>query len=662
MTWIHILSIIAGVLYGIFSSHLKRYFLRMIEKITQWLTKLFPPLKRYFLWSVIFFAEVAFVLTFVRTQIARLLTRSLFGIITASIILVIIYSFIWYYTGFINDPTQDFLTSLYEFMGYTEPDEYISIGIFNIGTKVLMFQLTATLTLFYFIYREQRSASISSIRINSNTIVVFIIFTVITMFLGVHLGSSINRDILQSSRINEKFVADLAISSDQVGRIITWGILFLSSVLIGIRTVIHLVLNLSIRNMLSDIIHYIRSELFILRFIHLSSQRKYIYSNLFSSVESLQQLMSMGIDKGMDEAYASCRKEWDKLLADLLQSPRFNSLDNTVISEYLLNQDEDKFEALYNLILKNQTALIMVLVKNHKIEEALNGIKLFLSLNPSQVKLRFGYLNALQELAMLMYSNDSIGLEPIFEGLEKLAIEDGGDHNGINIIYKCLINKAIIKNDVKMLSSISYSMSKASGFYENNNLKIDSNIRLLQMKNNISIGLKESSKDTLMHCIIYIFLQATLKSIELSHYACTGFLIKFLVTSFKSHLLNESFFAFTKNEGENNPYLKQREVFSKINVSFNFNQKTSDYCHKKLTILLYAQQKYVVDRKIDFGEVPKSFIDISHVNCNYVDYLFEKIDAAKSKYGLLFLDDKNDKESGNNFLGRIKEEVKKKKN
>jgi hypothetical protein len=652
------------VIFAIYEFFLKKILNIAIRKILLALDKYIPSFKKFFLKVMDITARFVYALTFVHSYLSRKLTRSFIGVLVFGAGIILIYFLLWNISGIIVDPTQEYLKKIYTYAQFSHIDEYITLSILSLGPKILPFQLTATLTLFYFIYREQRSVSISNVLNRKNLILWFVISSILTLAFGAHLSKVINQDILQlisdSETNGTKAIITLIYSSNNIGRLFLWALLFLASFLTGVRMIIQTINNLSIKNMLGDTLPHIKKQIRYLKFAVIYSHRKQIFDNLTSSIESLHQLLFISIEKNMDGVFRKSNKEWEAILADLLQSPRFIGFDNTVIIEYLLKHEGEETEKLYTSILKNKVSLIMVLLKNHKIEEAQESIKVFFQLNTSEIKLRFIFLNVLQELALLIYSNDSIGMKPILDGVEALAQDDGGvDQNGINLIYKCLLIKAIEKNDVKMLSSVSYSMFKCVDHFDDKNLTANPTLTMLQLRNGISVAPKQKERTgQFVKCIIFILLQAKLKSIELSHYACTGFLIKFIVTAFRSSLLAETFFTFNQHKFQNNPYLKQREQLAKMNVSFTFNTKTMEYCHKKMTILLLAQQLYVVKEKIDFGEVPKSYIDVRHLKCNYQDYLFKKIELAKSKYGLLFLEEKV-KDGEPTFIETVKEYIKK---
>jgi hypothetical protein len=207
-----------------------------------------------------------------------------------------------------------------------------------------------------------------------------------------------------------------------------------------------------------------------------------------------------------------------------------------------------------------------------------------------------------------------------------------------------LVIKSSENNSVKDLSPIAYSMIKTIRKKRNN----------LEYKiNNITISMKVNS-DQHYKAALYNLLQACLKSIELSHYQCTGFLVKMMVTVFDDINLFkevlETFVSDKNNKGENNPYIyrPQSEYKFEFEIKPNFNPNTFDYCCDKLLILLNAQRKYAVEYELPFLEnqpdkaakfilEPESDSFISHKREKYYLYLFTKIYKAKDKYGLLFL-------------------------
>jgi len=146
-------------------------------------------------------------------------------------------------------------------------------------------------------------------------------------------------------------------------------------------------------------------------------------------------------------------------------------------------------------------------------------------------------------------------------------------------------------------------------------------------------------KNKFLYGSIFILLQSLLKSIELTHYKSTGFLIKFLITSYDSDTFNKVFNDFYSSPYENR-YLLKKDLYKDIDEDFHMNENVKDYVLLKLFILVYAQQKYVIKNSVDFWEFPTELLDISLVSDrNYLDYMFKKLERAKKEYGLMFLED-----------------------
>jgi hypothetical protein len=160
--------------------------------------------------------------------------------------------------------------------------------------------------------------------------------------------------------------------------------------------------------------------------------------------------------------------------------------------------------------------------------------------------------------------------------------------------------------------------------------------------------------EALSECILYMLIQTLVKSVEISHYSCTGFLTKFIVSNFNGGFIKEVYSASVDNlvrdRNHENPYLKDNRI-STISVSFNFNNSSLRYCFEKMSILLYSQQRFVqhYDIAIDRNIQIKPYINISKLQ-NNINYLYKKILKVGDKYGLLMVSDSK-------FISVVKAEV-----
>ncbi|MDL2419366.1 hypothetical protein ACTIGL_27835 (plasmid) [Bacillus shihchuchen] len=97
---------------------------------------------------------------------------------------------------------------------------------------------------------------------------------------------------------------------------------------------------------------------------------------------------------------------------------------------------------------------------------------------------------------------------------------------------------------------------------------------------NPEIDRNKSLKDN----VVIILLQCLLKSIEISHYSSTGFLIKCIVTNFQSEELNRGFKTLETNPDTFTSFYEDyddgNEVKDKIIKKSELNSETYNYCLK----------------------------------------------------------------------------------
>jgi len=204
------------------------------------------------------------------------------------------------------------------------------------------------------------------------------------------------------------------------------------------------------------------------------------------------------------------------------------------------------------------------------------------------------------------------------------------------IIYKSLLMKLVVQNNVKMLTTVVYDFKE--NIFEKVQKTKRQRIKLLIQKNT----------EFLRNSLLVILMQCLVKSIEISHYSVTGFLVKFFITNFNGAEINKAFKTlkrkpelFTKVFEQNKDFDKTDEKDFEL-ISINF--ETFDYCCKKLCILLYGQQLFAERNKLWFTESEQytnEKIDIKEefFNCSFSEYMLKKVESAS--YGLLFLKDKN---------------------
>jgi hypothetical protein len=509
----------------------------------------------------------------------------------------------------------------------------IILGAIN---AIITAMLTLMTTLYTFAYRERKTNSISLNTLSRNkwffVSISFIVFTLIFSWLTVKFLSK--EELFETPQSSIRFLILIVL-------------LLISTVIIAEeikRFYNSLDLKFTTKEMLSDL----KSLIYLNAIAHKNITD---YKQIGLYIESFYQCLTLSYEKNIYELYTQHFEEWATLIENIKIGEKDKDIDfyPRTIFEVLHTKNEEDFSVLYELIIKCHVELIITVMNSNRLLDLQRVSDCFYKLMPYDhfPKLKETYLKHLHELMIFTIENHPERISIIIKYLEDYAgseIQVNSEKNSSLSVYKSLVIKSSENNSVKDLSPIAYSMIKTIRKKRNN----------LEYKiNNITISMKVNS-DQHYKAALYNLLQACLKSIELSHYQCTGFLVKMMVTVFDDINLFkevlETFVSDKNNKGENNPYIyrPQSEYKFEFEIKPNFNPNTFDYCCDKLLILLNAQRKYAVEYELPFLEnqpdkaakfilEPESDSFISHKREKYYLYLFTKIYKAKDKYGLLFL-------------------------
>src|SRR5699024_10803837 len=369
------------------------------------------------------------------------------------------------------------------------------------------------------------------------------------------------------------------------------------------------------------------------------------FDYLHSCIESQYQMFILSINNNMGVLYRERFNEWKSYLTDMTQGYKREGVLAAVPVDILNRSNPKKFESYYQAILENHMGLITILYENHKLIEAEEALKTFFTMEPSNVEenLRKIYISKLHELVLTVYLDHDVGFDSALHGLEQFCKGDMSNESNSGLgIYEDLILKAIERDEVDSVSSIVYSMIEPIQYQED--LKTNNEDLKVRLK-----FLKRYKRDQFYtkyrQCIIFITLRSILKSIELSRYSSTGFLLKFTVTNFYSL---KSYFSFDlkrtfdvlvdsiKQNLGTNPYMDHEAPQSILPVTPNYNTNTLVYCLEKMSILLYGQQSFADKMKLnrEKNEIVnnRKKINVSKVlsETNSLDYLFSKIILAKN--------------------------------
>lgn len=204
--------------------------------------------------------------------------------------------------------------------------------------------------------------------------------------------------------------------------------------------------------------------------------------------------------------------------------------------------------------------------------------------------------------------------------------------------YYVLIMQSVYKNDIKMLTNFV-------------------NLSFILMSNQRENIIKDSVGNhpfTYDNSLSKVLISAMVKSIELGHYQCAGFLIKVSVSHQHELDLNKVLFSFKKYlDKQKEDYVIDngitidskdinQELLEEMNFKNPLSKRSFDYCYFKLAFLIKKQQQYLVDMKIDNMNKEDvldlntiEFMDKTVYNESYIE---QKLKNMHRHYGMMSLD------------------------
>ncbi|MEK3867025.1 hypothetical protein MHH60_26495 [Paenibacillus sp. FSL H7-0716] len=552
----------------------------------------------------------------------------------AVLITPLIHFLLWFSAKGINIPLFNFTYSLYGEISLTQAIS-TDLSIIERLTKILIIALPLSLTFFYFSYKEQKALAMSSVSFWNRSTVVYGLTSVLSIAFGTHLRGALNyyysnTSSITLSQLNEEFS----------GRVIFLIVLSLLAIINGVEAIkVHLS-NLNLSSQFRFALNEIQQSWNLLPYSLGEFQKDQLYKRINNNINALFQLLLLGIEKNTVDFYNEALIKWENALQLITEE------NPEILKRLILKQGkmDSRYISLQRSILKNQVNLISKLLSSHRLEEANYSFNVFLRLESGEQE----YYTALHELAILCYRQGNLGL--VLRKLNSLIENQKSKDkkiSSVNSIYEQLLILAVEKNDIRDLSDIAHSLLK--------NIKImPITNRTTQRRIPVQKLTSANQDEALRECILYMMIQTLVKSVEVSHYSCTGFLIKFIVSNFNGGFIKEVYATSVDNlvrdKNHENPYLKDNRN-SNISASFNFNNSSLRYCFEKMSVLLYSQQRFVqyyniaIDKSIQI----EPYINISKLQ-NNINYLYKKILKVGDKYGLLVVSDLK-------FISVVKAEV-----
>lgn len=575
--------------------------------IKQW-TWLFDKIKYGFYYVVTFY-------DWIKHKYKNLKKLDFLSVIFTFIPVVISTLLIYYILSLFSTPTCliEAISSIKGFFEFNHIDDsMVKSMIFTIISSLTII-ISLLSAIYVFTYREQKSVSPSA---STDTYKNKLLMTVIKlMIFNIIFGSMVNG--AYSWALNSEAHDSLEITKELLLKVI---ILFITLIILIYNIIVfvkYLFRTMSLDSMLVDSVKHAnklcdslikmnRSE----KFRSLLEER---YRKIHFSLESVFQNLKFVADNNMNKEYEEninkFKEVFDKFKEPWNDNPKGDSIH---ISTELLRNEEIEFIKLYQSAIRSNISLISSLFKNQQYNKATKAVELYFNMYiATDETLTKIFRISLNDLLDIIDTKEEKQIKIFLDGLKEIPEEQ------TLTAYRNLLMKLVGNDQLKNITNVVY----------------DFNVE------------KKRNKKSL----ITILLQTLVKSIEISNYQITGFLVKYLITNNSGKdinmglirlQINKTLFTTILEAGEKIEGISENLVFSS-----KINNETYDYCIKKAYILLYGQHVYSIKGKlwytIDRGEVGNEIdLKTEFKNDAYTEYMLKKIEEASSKYGLNFFKDK----------------------
>lgn len=521
-----------------------------------------------------------------------------------------------------------------------------TIGVIDVASNVLAIFWSISLTIYFFAYRERKSVAISSNLASGN--MGFIVGLALILFdtiYGKVFVIPFNKEHIQN------FYSD----PQNFVRLSIWVCITFISIFYGVNTLRKMLNSIDIRTLLKHSMSNINTAIIQVMILNKGFKfRKGLYEYLNASVETYYQTLIVCVEKNMMEVYNESFKSLEKLSSLFVEGITQEMMDYlgehtqiNIPSQLLYQASKEDYKSLHKSLLIQHVALIKSLHDHNRHSEISRCINIFFTFEPSDQfeDLKKEFHTILHELIIYLDSDEPVLFRTGLDFLEQFCsreIAQNVSRIGGLRIYKHLLLNAVEQGDINLLSHLAYSMKRLI----NKGEKDKSGVQV-SWATGVHIQIDNGENANIERAIIYLILQSILKSIELSKYPVTGFLVKYLITNYcEGSILKNTFELLRNNEGED-IYLSRTKLdgyyFSELDVDFVFNEDTIEYCMQKMALIIYTQQAFALENSLPGSSKMGQKIDIRFVSTpsiklEYLNYLEKKIGKAQDKFGLLSLD------------------------
>ena len=529
-------------------------------------------------------------------------------------------------------------------LGFLDSFEFINSVVYPLARSLtninLFFVVPFVITLFYFYFRQQRNVS-ESYLVHNDLSSSKLLFGFILLELMVAYGSAFKQG-----------------SENGSAPILYGNLLCLVGVLVWIIYFVRFVFNMlkadSLVEKSNKEIKRLEAIISILPLLVEKKLEKFfnydlILRELNWKFEVLYQEIFYIVDKNLNITY---KKANTYLIENLIYLKSLS--DKISESGY-----SDEYLDLYVNVLKNHRRLFALLHEKNRRKEEHEILFSMFNFYPSvlasieddqmfgQVVDEF-YCQFWGIALELSENNRSEFLKFINELMNRVKYPQ--EKRNICVVLKSLMVKAVEKENLSFLTELCYLQIKFVNHLinEQNQQPYDDKIENISIKlRNIANALQKRRKDLknspkyYQGILAFSLIQAGVKTIELSQYTLTGFLVKYIVTNFNYEEISNAIYNVLDKKIYQDEKLNSLELTKLLNVYFSINPRTAVYCMKKLILLIQAQQEFQYNNNsgiISFNILQKYNGDEFYRNDNFtVNYCIEKILSVDNKYGLLAL-------------------------
>ena len=374
--------------------------------------------------------------------------------------------------------------------------------------------------------------------------------------------------------------------------------------------------------------------------------------DLIWKFEILFQVLYYAVDKKINIIYEESLKQMQTTIC-LLNEVLLNNAEFAQDSE--MSNIINSLHSIYAHILKRYVKLCILLYSNQQYSEFKKTRDTLFEFYPKKIT-EMSDNSSIDILDEFFYSFGVIGLylsgesrnefQSFVKEVEQIC-NPGLERLEFCAFFKALLVKTIENDDLKFLTELCYLQNlflnqiasscknlRKRNFMDNDEKGINPEIEMA-----IENKIKDSnSTEYYRGILLYVLLQAAVKTIELGLYGQTGFLVKYIVSNYASSDIQVIIRRLVAHDVYNDN--KLNDMCKKLKSNFLINPQTAWYCMKKLVLLLRAQQLFRCQSNQKEAEILEFNLIEDRAPEFDKKYCIDKIINVGEAYGMLAINRK----------------------